>query len=169
MPVKGRRALPNQMPGWAYIGFTDARSAFVVGGTGRPSVCEGRSFSKPMGQENVNMRMRSIETYEWPEALFPLRDWMRRKGVDVDAMKSERQAYWMARTLGRQKTKFTNDRSKSLFPYMLKIQRSLCPNERGGKAPIRREPYVAGTFGAASEVRHIDPAEYLAGKNSPER
>jgi hypothetical protein len=24
MPVKGRRALPNQMLGWAYFGFMDA-------------------------------------------------------------------------------------------------------------------------------------------------
>lgn len=106
----------------------------------------------------------AIATYEWPEALYPLRDWLRRKGVDVEALKSERQAYWMARTLSRQKTKFTNDRSKSLFPYMLKLQKTLCPRERGGKAAVRREPFIPGTFGAASEVRRIDPAEYLASK-----
>lgn len=98
--------------------------------------------------------------YEWPEALFPLRDWMKRKGVDIDAIKTERQAFWMARKLGRQNTKFTNDRTKSLFPYLLKLQKSLCPNERGGEKPRRRELYIPGTFGPASEVRRIDPAEY---------
>lgn len=115
-------------------------------------------------RKEKHMSKRPITTYEWPEVLYPLRDWLRRKGVDVDALKSERQAYWMARTLGRQKTKFTNDRSKPLFPYMVKLQRSLCPNVQGGKAPVRREPFIPGTFGAASEVRHIDPAEYLAEK-----
>lgn len=102
----------------------------------------------------------SAASYEWPESLYPLRDWMRRKGVDVDALKSERQAYWMARSLGRQNTKFTNDRTKSLFPYMLKLQRTLCPNGQVGKPPRRREPHITGTFGAASEVRRIDPADY---------
>lgn len=110
------------------------------------------------------MGKRSDAIYEWPEALYPLRDWLGRKGVDVEAFKTERQAFWMARTLSRQKTKFTNDRSKPLFPYMMKLQRTLCPNESGGKAPVRREPFTPGTFGAASEVRRIDPAEYLAMK-----
>lgn len=117
-----------------------------------------------MEQRKLVMGKRSISAYEWPESLYPLRDWLRRKGVDVDALKSERQAFWMARTLSRQKTSFTNDRSKRLFPHMLKLQRTLCPNERGGKAPARREPFVAGTFGAASAVRKIDPADYLAAK-----
>lgn len=111
------------------------------------------------------MSKRTFTAYEWPEALYPLRDWLRRKGVDVDALKSERQAFFMARTIGRQRVAFTNDRSKPLFPYMLKLQRTLCPNERGGRAPVRREPHMPGTFGAASEVRHIDPAEYLAAKS----
>ncbi|HWK65365.1 MAG TPA: hypothetical protein VNS34_10515 [Rhizobiaceae bacterium] len=106
----------------------------------------------------------AFQPYEWPESLYPLRDWLRRKGVDVDALKSERQAYWMARTLGRQRTKFTKDRTKSLFPHMLKLQRTLCPNEHGGRYPTRREPFIPGTFGAASEVRRIDPAEYQKAK-----
>lgn len=112
------------------------------------------------------MGKRTFNPYEWPEALYPLRDWLRRKGVDVDALKSERQAYWMARKLSRQNTKFTNDRSKPLFPYMLRLQRTLCPNERGGRASTRRKPFATETFGAASEVRHIDPAEYLASKST---
>lgn len=112
------------------------------------------------GEKKDIMGKSSATTYEWPEALYPLRDWMRRKGVDVDALKTERQAFWMARTLGRQKTKFTNDRSKPLFPHMLALQRTLCPHENGGRVSARREPFIRGTFGAASEVRRIDPAEY---------
>lgn len=117
-----------------------------------------------MEMKENQMRKRIATPYEWPEALYPLRDWLRRKGADVDALKSERQAYWMARSLGRQNTKFTNDRLKSLFPYMMKLQRTLCPNGARGTAPAKREPFIPGTFGAASGVRHIDPAEYLATK-----
>ena len=105
---------------------------------------------------------RSVEPYQWPDGLLPLRAWLARQHVDVDALKSERQALWMAKNLGKQKIAMPKH-GASCFPSLLKVQRTLCPNERGGKAPIRREKWTPGTFGAASEVRHIDPSTFKAG------
>lgn len=106
---------------------------------------------------------RPFVPYEWPEDLYPLRDWMKRKGVDVGELKTERQAAWMAKQLGKQTVKLSNDRGKSLFPALLKMQNSLCPKgQRSGSKEkgTRKERYIPGTFGAASPVRHIDPSTY---------
>lgn len=101
---------------------------------------------------------RPATPYDWPEALNPLRDWLRRKGVDVDALKSERQALWMAKNLGRQKIKMPRH-GQPTFPAMLKLQKTLCPPHSCRRAyPVKRDAHVPGTFGPASEVRHIDPS-----------
>lgn len=105
---------------------------------------------------------RLANAYEWPEGLYPLRDWMRRKGVDVDNLKSERQALWMAKELGKQSVKMPK-RGKPTFPAMLKLQQSLCPKGSSSGATKPREDYEPGTFGAASAVRKIDPKDYEGG------
>lgn len=104
---------------------------------------------------------RTANYYEWPEALHPLREWLAKQGVDVDALKSARQVLYLAKTLGRQKGKMP-PRTADLFPELQKIQRTLCTNGRRTAKPARtaREQWIPGTFGAASEVRRIDRAEY---------
>lgn len=108
---------------------------------------------------------RAVRLYEWPEALFPLRDWLRRKGCDTENFKSERQAFWIAKTLGNQSVAFPKDRRASLFPQLQKLQRTLCPTGASLGRP-KREPWVPGTFGPASGVRNINVAEYLAANSS---
>lgn len=104
-------------------------------------------------------------SYVWPESLYPLRDWLRKHGVDVGALKSERQALWLAKRLGRQGKKMPH-RLAPLFPALLKIQRTLCPEKPGNStfhAPISYEK-ERGTFGPASSVRSVSIAAYLAEK-----
>lgn len=107
-------------------------------------------------------------SYTWPESLFPLREWLRKHGVDVGALKSERQALWLAKRLGRQGKKMPH-RLAPLFPALLKLQRTLCPRMpvKGQNAamclgvPVSKE---RGTFGPASPVRTVSIAAYLAEK-----
>ncbi|RWP23769.1 MAG: hypothetical protein EOR01_07735 [Mesorhizobium sp.] len=103
-------------------------------------------------------------SYTWPESLFPLRDWLRKHGVDVGALKSERQALWLAKRLGHQGKKMPH-RLAPLFPDLLKVQRTLCPVKTAlpqGRplAPTKER----GTFGPASPVRSVSIAAYLAEK-----
>lgn len=108
---------------------------------------------------------KECRSYEWPEPLFALREWLRKHGVDVGALKSERQALWLAIRLGRQGKKMPH-RLAPLFPALLKVQRTLCP-EKGQNAamclavPASKE---RGTFGPASPVRTVSIAAYLAEK-----
>ncbi|RWP40153.1 MAG: hypothetical protein EOR04_19600 [Mesorhizobium sp.] len=107
---------------------------------------------------------KDCRSYEWPEPLFALRDWLRKHGVDVGALKSERQALWLAIRLGRQGKKMPH-RLAPLFPDLLKVQRTLCPVKtalpRGGPSVPTKE---RGTFGPASPVRSVSIAAYLAEK-----
>ncbi|RWO78000.1 MAG: hypothetical protein EOS18_20275 [Mesorhizobium sp.] len=111
---------------------------------------------------------KECRSYEWPEPLFALREWLRKRGVDVGALKSERQALWLAKRLGRQGKKMPH-RLAPLFPDLLKVQRTLCPvmPAKGQNAamclgvPASKE---RGTFGPASPVRTVSIAAYLAEK-----
>jgi hypothetical protein len=107
---------------------------------------------------------KDCRSYEWPEALYPLRDWLRKHGVDVGALKSERQALWLAKRLGRQGKKMPH-RLQPLFPALLKIQRTLCPTMAKAQNAAFRLPVwrsELGTFGPASAVRSVSIAAYLA-------
>ncbi|WP_419694986.1 hypothetical protein ACN2CC_33185 [Mesorhizobium muleiense] len=111
---------------------------------------------------------KDCHSYEWPEPLFALREWLRKHGVDVGALKSERQALWLAKRLGRQGKKMPH-RLAPLFPALWKVQRTLCPvmPAKGQNAamclgvPASKE---RGTFGPASPVRTVSIAAYLAEK-----
>ncbi len=110
------------------------------------------------------MNKKPFTPYEWPEELFPLRDWLQHKGVDVHNLKSERQAAFMAKELGKQKIKLPSNRRQFLFPILQKLQDTLCPKQmmsaRRGDYERHRDRNL-GTFGDASPVRHIDPATYM--------
>lgn len=111
---------------------------------------------------------KDCHSYKWPEPLFPLRDWLRKHGVDVGALKSERQALWVAKRLGRQGKKMPH-RLQPLFPALLKIQRTLCPTmptkprNAAFVQPVA-ERSKHGTFGPASPIRTVSIADYLAEK-----
>ena len=103
--------------------------------------------------------------YEWPEELYPLRDWMKRKLVDVDSLKSDRQALWMAKELARQKNFNMPKRGQSAFQALMKLQAIVRPRGNVDPVPKKKGFYIdykalPGTFGAASEVRRIDPSDY---------
>jgi hypothetical protein len=109
------------------------------------------------------MKARS-STYQWPEALFPLRDWLARQGCDVDAFKSDRQAFFMARTIARARVSFPV-RHEPMFPALLKLQEAIgLASVRGGRKlrQTSAEMRVKGTCGAAGPSRQIDIAGYLA-------
>ncbi|MER8882613.1 hypothetical protein [Mesorhizobium sp. M0816] len=105
------------------------------------------------------------KSYEWPEGLLPLRDWLKRQGVDVDNLKTERQALYLSqRLMSGRKVKMPIDRRSPLFPELLKLQGALrlqrqLPRER--KEP-RFPGKSLGSFGAASAVRQVSIADYLA-------
>jgi hypothetical protein len=113
--------------------------------------------------------MSEDRVFAMPEELAPLLGWLKKHAVDVDALKPPRQVLYLAKRLGDQGKKMPK-RSDDLFPHLLKIQRTLCPKPQSGagKKQQRPEPYLPGTFGAASAVRRIDPSEYskiMAGLN----
>ncbi|MER9410323.1 hypothetical protein [Mesorhizobium sp. M0589] len=105
-------------------------------------------------------------SYEWPDGLLLLRSWLKKQGVDVDHLKSERQVLFLGKRLSNMKGKLP-PRQTDLFPLLLKLQDQhlkLKP-PRTPRAPIPAEvsrTYL-GTFGPASPVRHIDVADYLKG------
>lgn len=108
---------------------------------------------------------KDCRSYEWREPLYPLRDWLRKHGIDVGALKSERQALWLAKRLGRQGKKMPH-RLAPLFPALLKIQRTLCPTMAKAQNAAFHLPVSGrselGTFGPASGVRSVSIAAYLA-------
>ncbi|RWQ41859.1 MAG: hypothetical protein EOS21_11875 [Mesorhizobium sp.] len=132
----------------------------------------GKKGRKPSNAvpSDLKSTKRDGYSYEWPESLYPLRDWLRKHGVDVGALKSERQALWLAKRLGRQGKKMPH-RLAPLFPALLKVQRTLCP-----VAPAKGRntasllpasgPKERGTFGPASGVRSISIEAYLAEKGA---
>ncbi|MER9200477.1 hypothetical protein NKH74_14820 [Mesorhizobium sp. M0933] len=125
----------------------------------------GKKGRKPSRAALYDLKASSKEcrSYTWPEALYPLRDWLRKHGVDVGALKSERQALWLAKGLGRRGKKMPH-RLEPLFPALLKIQRTLCPVPTGERKAPTAAKAVPGTFGPASPVRSISVADYLAEK-----
>ncbi|MBZ9981317.1 hypothetical protein LB521_09115 [Mesorhizobium sp. BR-1-1-8] len=106
--------------------------------------------------------------YEWPEGLYPLRDWLKRQGVDVGNLKTERQALYLTqRLMSARKVKMPIDRRSPLFPELQKLQGVLRLQRQLPRQPNKESRYPGkslGSFGAASAVRKIDPAEYLASK-----
>lgn len=123
----------------------------------------GKKGRKPSKAALYDLKASSKDrrSYEWPEALYPLRDWLRKHGVDVGALKSERQALWLAKRLGRQGKKMPH-RLAPLFPALLKVQRTLCLMKTGEARKALPASNGLGTFGLASPVRSVSIAAYLA-------
>lgn len=63
-------------------------------------------------------------SYQFPESLKPLRDWMHAAGADVENFKSERQAAFFAQQLAGTRLKFPGQ-GEILFPVLQAIQKSL--------------------------------------------
>ena len=83
--------------------------------------------------------------YAFPETLSPLRSWLDRHHVDVDAIKSDRQALHFAAKLSRRRVHWPR-RGKSCFPELKRLQGALCGRVRH-KTPETAEP--------ASPVRSV--------------
>ena len=105
--------------------------------------------------------------WEWPETLAPLMQWAEGRQIDVYALKSDRQAFFLIKEVSKQKTKIPK-RGASCIPDLVKLQRTLCPT---GYVKINREEthrvHGLGTFGPASSVKKISVSEYLNSTSIP--
>ncbi|MER8567606.1 hypothetical protein NKH85_17170 [Mesorhizobium sp. M0924] len=113
----------------------------------------------------------AAKSYEWPEGLYPLRDWLKRQGVDVDNLKSERQALYLTqRLMSARKVKMPIDRRSPLFPELQKLQGVLRLQHQLPRASkdSRYPGKSLGSFGAASAVRNVSIDDYLAAKGVPQ-
>ena len=63
-------------------------------------------------------------SYEWPESLFPLRNWLKENGLSSASLKTERQAAFMAQQLLGTRHKFP-EKGASCFPVLKAIQDGL--------------------------------------------
>ncbi|MDT6940713.1 ribonuclease H [Brucella pseudogrignonensis] len=63
-------------------------------------------------------------TYEWPESLYTLRDWLKQNGLSSASLKTERQAAFMAQQLLGTRHKFP-EKGASCFPLLKAIQDTL--------------------------------------------
>ncbi|MBA8910161.1 hypothetical protein [Aminobacter ciceronei] len=107
--------------------------------------------------------MKPAAQYTLPDELAGLRTWLARQGVDVDHLKTERQALYLGTVLGRRKVRMPK-RGQPCFPALLHLQSVL--GLRGNRPKDQYQQSRLGTFGPASDVRRIDPAEYLATKEA---
>lgn len=127
----------------------------------------GKQEKKPEPTNRSGQTQHQSSGYEWPDALYPLRDLLELRGVQVHSLKSERQALYFAHKIGLKRfVEFPSDRSVSLLPMLMSAQTELCgsPAKKPGQEHRRYREHQLGTFGAASPVRHVDPAEYKAGR-----
>lgn len=107
-------------------------------------------------------------TYTFPDSLAPLRDFMRRQGVDVRNIRSERQAAFFAQSLAKTRFRFPADRFASLFPVLLAIQEKVTANvisERFDAPPVSAwlDRRSAVTGAAASVQPHLSTVDSKPG------
>lgn len=103
-------------------------------------------------------------TYQFPPELHPLRDWLKGKGVDVQSIKTDRQALFFARKLSGRAVRFPKP-GKSCFPKLQEVQQKLVPEPKRAtspKATSAEDEYRFGKLGAASPVRQVSFAEHAA-------
>lgn len=105
-------------------------------------------------------RPASKEYNAWkvPAELYPLRDWLAQRQVDVGSLKTARQALMLAVQLSKRFIEWPEQGEE--FPVLLDLQHQLtgAPPMRPNPATRRVRTTKLGTFGAASEVRQIDPS-----------
>ncbi|WP_336067216.1 ribonuclease H [Nitratireductor rhodophyticola] len=75
--------------------------------------------------------------YEFPQGLLPLRNWLEAQGLDVGALKSERQAAFMAQQLAGTRYKFPA-KGASCSQLLQQIQRALPDSSAGDPAQLMR-------------------------------
>lgn len=149
-----------------------------------------------------------MNMFEFPDELAALRRYLDGKHADTSSFKSARHAAFVACRLAELEIKFPKDKSASMFPILLRIQRELLKKHKwlakvkkdktkrqnnklttgqrvaasnavgwvrtvgaakfDSDAEGRYRDKKLGTFGPASAVKKIDPAEYLAQKNKSE-
>ena len=99
--------------------------------------------------------------YAFPQELNRLRRYMASKHVDVNALKSDRQALLMASRVTGYPVRYPM-KGKSCFLQLLKIQRLLFPNKSVGLQAQNKEhrEQQLGRFGAANEGRTIAGREF---------
>ncbi|MBO0125099.1 hypothetical protein [Agrobacterium sp. OT33] len=142
--------------------------------------------------------------FVFPDELAALRRYLDGKHADTSSFKSARHAAFVACRLAELEIKFPKDKSASMFPILLRIQRELLKKHKwlakvkkdktkrrnnkltteqrvaasnavgwvrtvgaakfDSDAEGRYRDKKLGTFGPASAVKKIDPAEYLAEK-----
>ncbi len=66
-------------------------------------------------------------TYQWPDSLFPLRNWLQKNGLSPSSIKTDRQAAFMAQQLAGTRFKFPN-KGEPCFPILKLIQENLPEN-----------------------------------------
>lgn len=99
------------------------------------------------------------QAYSFPDTLAPLCDWLAKRHVDVDAIKSDRQALHFAAKLSGRRVYWPR-RGKSCFPELKRLQGALCgrgrhktPETANPASPVRSVPDsvwqdVAARYGA---------------------
>jgi len=70
------------------------------------------------------MNTRYGNVYQFPDELAVLRTWLRKRGLDVDSLKSDRQAAWLAQQLLGTKFKFP-PKGASCFPVLQRMEKAI--------------------------------------------
>ncbi|TIU80483.1 MAG: ribonuclease HI [Mesorhizobium sp.] len=101
--------------------------------------------------------------YDWPSGLYPLRNWLKAQGVDVNLIVSERQAAFLVQNLSNQRFKFPADRSASHFLLLKRLQDIICTGAATARpVPTRGQPWQPKKKAAAKPAHgkeHEVPAD----------
>lgn len=97
--------------------------------------------------------------YEWPDSLYPLRDWLKRNGLSASSIKTERQATFMAQQLVGTRFKFP-PMGTSCFPILQAIQERL-PEDAPTVAKVAKPRQAAKSGGKSGKKNQSTAAAPL--------
>lgn len=98
--------------------------------------------------------------YEFPQGLLQLRNWLEAQGLDVGALKSERQAAFMAQQLAGTRYKFPA-KGASCLQLLQQIQRALPDSSAGDPAQLVRSASAKGPVKPRKEGRRKNETEAI--------
>lgn len=78
-------------------------------------------------------------TYTFPPSLHPLRDYLKRRGFYGDAVKTSRQAAFIAQQLLNTRVKFPA-KGKDMVPTLTAIQQGMIDKAVGALSPVKKQP-----------------------------